>query len=121
MRRIKSVRNHRLVWVFLFSLICVWVNVGINGHLHRDANGLFVFHAHPYQNTTQQGNGTAHPHSAIDLLYYYLITVLLELCLIVILFFLHTALERRITESHDRDVCFKLFVLIPSLRAPPCA
>lgn len=69
MRKRPSIRLVAVDIVVLVSFVCVQINTIVNGHMHRDAHGIFTFHAHPFQKSSSP-TGENHHHNNFELLFY---------------------------------------------------
>ena len=87
-RKIEKYKVYKnLLNVFAASLIFLTISIQINNsfflHAHRSNNGNVVYHSHfSWQNNKDTGNTNAkHEHTAMEQLFYFLLSVLNEFLL----------------------------------------
>ena len=114
--------------VFLDRIVCVVLilcfafilfNTTFNGHLHKQNNGLLIFHSHPFEQSSGTGASGSHHHNRTELFVFFIVTLLLEIVQIVLFVFcIYTALKIIHFARHYRLPMHPLLML-PLLRAPP--
>jgi hypothetical protein len=115
-----KIRKHKLSRVIstiiLISMMFVLLNTVSNGHIHKLANGRLLFHAHPYQRTSD--NNTQHHHTKFEFIFYYFITHLFK-CLLFVVFWLFVKGVEHIKILLSLTAPNSIFIHIPLSRAPP--
>jgi len=105
--------------LILLSLSIIFINVVTNGHIHRIADGTILFHAHPYQKSSQQEPVKNHHHTRFELFFYDLIKHLLEFGLFNLIVWLLIFAAEFFKVVLLLNAPSKKFIFIPLVRAPP--
>ena len=86
-------------------------------HTHVGSNGTIIIHSHPFSKTND--NETNHTHSAVEFLYYTLISIFIAFTVWFVLLRLIPLLKKNSFQRHI-DVLPDFFVLnLNGNRAPP--
>ena len=115
-------------YTFLSNIVCILLilcfgfilfNTAFNGHLHKQDNGLLLYHSHPFDRSNGTGTSGSHQHNRMELFVFTVVTLLLDAVQIVLFLFCVYNTEKLFYYSRLYRLVSRPLGILPLLRAPP--